>query len=148
MNIKQILSKTHNLILDTSVLLGYFMNETREINILLEEYVFTKESKINLYGHNLIKSKLFYIICREKGINEAEMVLEKIESIINTISDTWIFKKAASIKCRYLLAISDCFSISLAILQECPVFFLPEYELSTDIAEKINKEYKVKIHIV
>ncbi len=148
MNIEQILSKTHNLILDTSVLLGYFMNETREINKLLEEYIFTQESKITLYGHTLIKSELFYIICREKGINEAEIVLEKVESIINTISDTWIFKKAAIIKCRYPLAISDCFSISLAILQECPVFFLPEYELSLEIAEKINKDYDVKIHIV
>ncbi len=148
MSIEQILSETANLILDASILLGYFMNEAGEINKLLEEYVFTQESKIILYGHNLIKSELFYITCREKGINEAEMVLEKIESIINTISDTWIFKKAASIKCRYPIAISDCFSISLAILQECPVFFLPEYELSLEIAEKINKDYDVKIHIV
>lgn len=148
MSIEQILSETANLILDTSILLGYFMNEAGEINKLLEEYVFTQESKIILYGHNLIKSELFYITCRERGINEAEMVLEKIESIINTISDTWIFKKAASIKCRYPIAISDCFSISLAILQECPVFFLPEYELSLEIAEKINKDYDVKIHIV
>lgn len=148
MNTEQILSKTHNLILDTSVLLGYFMNEAQEINKLLETYIFTHESKIILYGHNLIKSELFYITCREKGINEGELVLKKIESVINTISDTWIYKKAASIKCRYPIAISDCFSISLAILQECPVFFLPEYELSIDIADKINKEYNVKIHIV
>jgi len=148
MSIEQILSETANLILDTSILLGYFMNEAREINKLLEQYVFTQESKIILYGHNLIKSELYYITCRERGTNEAEMVLEKIESIINTISDTWIFKKAASIKCRYPIAISDCFSISLAILQECPVFFLPEYELSLEIAEKINKDYDVKIHIV
>lgn len=148
MSIEQILSETANLILDTSILLGYFMNEAGEINKLLEEYVFTQESKIILYGHNLIKSELFYITCCDRGMNEAEMVLEKIESIINTISDTWIFKKAASIKCRYPIAISDCFSISLAILQECPVFFLPEYELSLEIAEKINKDYDVKIHIV
>lgn len=148
MSIEQILGETTNLILDTSVLIGYFMNEAREINKLLEDYIFTQESKITLYGHNLIKSELFYIICREKGINEAEMVLEKIENIINTISDTWIYKKAASIKCRYPIAISDCFSISLAILQECPVLFLPEYELSRDTAEKINKEYNVKIYIV
>ena len=148
MNIEQILSETQNLILDTSVLLGYFMNEDREINKLLEAYMFTQDSKIILYGHNLIKSELFYIICREKGINEAEMVLEKIESVISTISDTWIYKKAASIKCRYPIAISDCFSISLAILQECPVFFLPEYELSRDVAEKISKEFNVRILIV
>jgi len=148
MNIKQILIDTPNLVLDTSVLLGYFMSEARDINSLLEEYVFTQESKIILYGHNLIKSELFYITCREKGIIEADMVLKKTEGIMNTISDTWLFKKAANIKCRYPIAISDCYSISLAILQECPVFFLPEVELSSEIIDQINREYNAKVHLV
>ncbi|KKK44990.1 hypothetical protein LCGC14_2460730 [marine sediment metagenome] len=148
MNIKQILSETNILILDTGVLLGYFMNEDLEINFLLEEHVFTQESKIILYGHNLIKTELFYITCREKGITEAKTVLKKIENIMNILSDTWLFEKAANIKCSYPLAISDCYSISLSILQECPVFFLPEDELSEDTIEKINKEYKANIHLV
>lgn len=148
MSTKQILIDTPNLVLDTSVLLGYFMSEARNINSLLEAYVFTQESKIILYGHNLIKSEIFYITCREKGITEAEMVLKKTEGIMNTISDTWLFKKAANIKCRYPIAISDCYSISLAILQECPVFFLPEVELSREIVDKINRKYNAKIQIV
>ena len=148
MSIKQILIDTPNLVLDTSVLLGYFMSEARDINSLLEAYVFTQESKIILYGHNLIKTEIFYITCREKGITEAEMVLNKTKGILNTISDTWLFKKAANIKCRYPIAISDCYSISLAILQECPVFFLPEVELSREIVDKINREYNAKIQIV
>ncbi|MHA1190917.1 MAG: PIN domain-containing protein [Promethearchaeota archaeon] len=148
MSVKQILIDTPNLVLDTSVLLGYFMSESRDINSLLEEFIFTQESKIILYGHNLIKSELFYITCREKGMIEAELVLKKTEGIMNTISDTWLFKKAANIKCRYPIAISDCYSISLAILQECPVFFLPEAELSREIVDKINREYDAKIKIV
>jgi len=148
MSIKQILIDTPNLVLDTSVLLGYFMNEARDINSLLDEYVFTQESKIILYGHNLIKAELFYITCREKGMTEAEMVLKKTEGILNTISDTWLFKKAANIKCRYPIAISDCYSISLAILQECPLFFLPEVELSREIIDNINREYNAKIQLV
>jgi len=148
MSIKQILIDTPNLVLDTSVLLGYFLSEVRDINSLLEEYVFTQESEIILYGHNLIKSELFYITCRVKSITEAEIVFKKTEGIMNTISDTWLFKKAANIKCRYPIAISDCYSISLAILQECPVFFLPEVELSMEIVNQINKEFNAKIHIV
>jgi len=148
MSIKQILIDTPNLVLDTSVLLGYFISEARDINSLLEEYIFTQESKIILYGHNLIKSELFYITCREKSMTEAEMILKKIEGIMNTISDTWLFKKAANIKCRYPIATSDCYSISLAILQECPVFFLPEVELSREIVNQINKEYNAKIQLV
>jgi len=148
MSIKQILIDTPNLVLDTSVLLGYFMSESRDINSLLEEYVFTQESKIILFGHNLIKSELFYITCREKGMTEADIVLKKTEGIMSTISDTWLFKKAAKIKCRYPIAISDCYSISLAILQVCPVFFLPEVELSREIVDKINREFNAKIQIV
>ena len=66
MSIKQILIDTPNLVLDTSVLLGYFMNEARDINSLLDEYIFTQESKIILYGHNLIKSELFYNLSRKR----------------------------------------------------------------------------------
>ena len=148
MSVKQIISDTPNLVLDTSVLLSYFMNEARDINSLLDDYVFTQESKIILYGHNLIKTELLYVICREKDMTEAEMVLKKTAGIMNIISDTWLFKKAANIKCRYPIAISDCYSISLAILQECPLFFLPEVELSREIVEKINREYNAKIQIV
>ena len=148
MSIKQILINTSNLVLDTSVLLGYFTDEKLEINSLLDEYVFTEESKITLYGHNLIKSKLYYIICREKGIDEAEVILKKLRGIMNTISDTWLFKKAANIKCSYPIAISDCYSISLAILQECPVFFLPEYELSEETVNQIKKVYNAEIELV
>ena len=104
MGIRQILTEISNLVLDTSVLLSYFSDETREINSLLEDYVFTKESKISLYGHNLIKSELYYITCRKKGIDDAEAVIEKMDGVMNTISDTWLFKKAANIKCRYPIA--------------------------------------------
>jgi len=81
-------------------------------------------------------------------MTEADMVLKKTEGIMNTISDTWLFKKAANTKCRYPIAILDCYSISLAILQECLVFFLPEVEPSKEIIGQINREYNAKVHIV
>jgi len=144
--IKQILQETHNVILDTSVLLCYFMDEFHDINSVLDEYIFNLESKITIYGHNFIKTELFYITCRLKGISEAENLNKKLGNIMNIISDIWLYKKAANIKCKYPIAIPDCFSISLAILQECPVFFLQEKELSRDIIEKIKKEYNAKIY--
>ena len=116
MSVKQIISDTPNLVLDTSVLLSYFMNEARDINSLLDDYVFTQESKIILYGHNLIKTELLYVICREKDMTEAEMVLKKTEGIMNIISDTWLFKKAANIKCRYPSVL--CFSFQKSNYRE------------------------------
>jgi predicted nucleic acid-binding protein len=146
--IKQVLNNTQNVILDTSVLLCYFMDEVQDINSILEEFIFNLNSKIIVYGHNLIKTELFYIACRQKGISEAENLLKKLENIMNTISDIWLYKKAASIKCKYPIAIPDCFSISLAILQNCPVFFLPEEEMSGELIEKIKMEFNVDIYRV
>lgn len=145
-NFKQILNETHTAILDTSVLLCYFMDEVQNINSILEDYIFNMDSRIMLYGHNLIKTELFYITCRLKGMSEAENLIKKLENIMNTISDIWLYKKAASIKCKYPVAILDCFSISLAILQDSPVFFLPEKDLQGEVIEKIKKDYNVKIY--
>ena len=146
--IKQILNETQNVVLDTSVLLCYLMDELQDINSILEEYIFNRDSKITVYGHNLIKTEIFYIACRQKGISEAENLIKKLEKIMNTISDIWLYKKAASIKCKYPIAIPDCFSISLAILQDCPVFFLPEKELSGELIDKIKMELNADIYRV
>jgi len=144
--IRQILTETKNIVLDTSILLCYFMDEIQEFNSILEESIFNLDSNMTIYGHNLIKTELFYIICRQKGIIEAENTIKKLENITNTISDVWLFKKAASIKCKYSIAIPDCFSISLAILQDCPVFFLPEKELREEVLEKIKREFNANIY--
>ncbi|TFG20945.1 MAG: type II toxin-antitoxin system VapC family toxin [Promethearchaeota archaeon] len=148
MSIEEILSETSNLVLDTSVLMGYFMDEKLSIIPLLEEYVFNENSSLILYGHNLLKSEIYYIICRKKGTNIAKNVLSKIENVINIISDSWLFEKAGAIKCKYPIAIADCFSISLGQFQDCPIFFLEERELSQDVIKKINEEFKAKIYIV
>jgi predicted nucleic acid-binding protein len=146
--IRQILDETHNVVLDTSVLLCYFIDEIQDINSRLEEYIFKLDSRITLYSHNLIKTELFYIKCRLKGTSEAENLVKRLETIMNTISDAWLYKKAANIKCKYPIAIPDCFSISLALLQDCPLLFLPESELTREIIEKIKKEYNAKIYLV
>jgi len=147
-SIEKVLSETSNLILDTSVLIGYFIKEQLSIVTLLDKYIFNKNSSITLYGHNLLKTELYYIICRKKGSNEAKDILIKIENVTNIISESWLFEKAGQIKCKYPIALSDCFSISLGIFQDCPIFFLKEKELSEEIINKINEEFKTKIYAV
>ncbi|MHA1293054.1 MAG: PIN domain-containing protein [Promethearchaeota archaeon] len=148
MSIKKVLSETNNLILDTSVLIGYFMDEELSIITLLDEYVFNESSTITLYGHNLLKSEIYYISCRKKGTNEAKNILNKVENILNIISESWLLETAGKIKCKYPIAFSDCFSISLGIFQDCPIFFLKERELSEEIVYKINEEFNTKIYLV
>lgn len=148
MSIKKILRETQNLVLDTSVLIGYLMDEKLSIIPLLDEYIFNENSSLTLHGHNILKSEIYYIFCREKGISEAENVINKIENVINIITESWLFEKAGQIKCKYPIALSDCFSISLGLFQDCPIFFLEERELSDGIVDNLNNEFKCKIYIV
>ncbi len=148
MSIEKVLTETRNLILDTSVLIGYFIEEQLSIVTLLDKYIFNENSSITLYGHNLLKMELYYIICRNKGSNEAKDILIKIENVSNIISESWLFEKAGEIKCKYPIAFSDCFSISLGIFQDCPIFFLKETELSEQKINNINEEFNAKIYIV
>jgi hypothetical protein len=53
--------------------------------------VFNEASNITLYGHNLLKTEIYYIVCRKKGITEAKNILNKVESVINIISIIDIF---------------------------------------------------------
>ncbi|MHA1372128.1 MAG: PIN domain-containing protein [Promethearchaeota archaeon] len=148
MSIEKVLNDTNSLILDTSVFLGYFLNEYHSITSLLDEYVFNENSIITIYSHNLLKSEIYYVTCRKASPNEARSILNKIEKVTSTINDSWLFENAGKIKCKYPIALSDCFSISLGILQDCPIFFLKERELPEILIDKINKEFNCKIYIV
>ncbi|MGQ4876021.1 MAG: hypothetical protein ACP6IY_18300 [Promethearchaeia archaeon] len=66
MSIEKIINQTNNLILDSSVLIGYFMDEKLSIIPLLDKYIFNENSSITLYGHNLLKAEVYYIVCRKK----------------------------------------------------------------------------------
>lgn len=148
MNIEDILSQAKILVLDTSVLIGYFMDEGLSIIPLLDEYVFNESSSLILYGHNLLKSEIYYIICRKKDENEAKVVLSKVDKVMNIISESWLFEKASQIKCKFPIAISDCFSISLGYFHDCPILFLEEKELPEEVVKKINDAFNTKIFIV
>ncbi len=148
MSIEKILRESRSLVLDTSVLLGYFMNEELSIISLLDKYIFNEDSLLTLYGHNLLMTEIYYILCRVKGISEAENVINTVEKIINIVDESWLFKKAGQIKCKYPIALSDCFSISLGLFQNCPIFFLEERELSRDVIQKLTRDFNCKIYIV
>lgn len=142
------LKNAADLILDTSVLIAYFTSENNSIVSLLDNYIFNEASSISLYGHNILKSEIYYIICRFEGVNKAKEALEKVENVMNTISEVYLFEKAAQIKCNHAIALSDCYSIALGLLQNCPVLFLEEKELSEDVVNKINEEFVAKIYLI
>ena len=147
MNIKEILQEMDELVLDTGVLIEYYRNNQAIVN-LLDKYIFYPESKITLFGHNLLKSEIYYIRCRKFGIESAKEYIKHLERVMVTIGEQWLFEQAGRIKCKFPIALSDCYSISLGMLRECPVFFMPEDEIDENTVEKINSEFGAGILVL
>ena len=148
MEIENILKKEKDLVLDTGILISYFTGEKPSIISFLDRFIFSEKSYINLHGNQLLKSEIYYIICRMKGIEKAKEVNNKVEEIINIISETNLFEIAAQIKCKYPIAIADCYSIATGIFKNCPIFFLKEEELSDKRIKKIDNEFNSRIYIL
>lgn len=144
----EIFRESNDVILDTGIYIEYFKQGETELKKTLREQLFSENSEITINGHYLIKAEIYYIMCRKIGKDKAERIIKDIEEYINFISGEFLYQIACKIKCKYPIAISDCFSISLGIFQDCPIFFLKERELSEDIINKINEEYKSKIYAV
>ncbi|TFG18807.1 MAG: hypothetical protein EU530_08135 [Promethearchaeota archaeon] len=147
MNLEKVLLKIDELVLDTGVIIEYFMNH-QSLGILLDKHIFHPESKITLYGHNLLKSELYYVRCRKHGRESAAKFIKHIDRVMVTIGDQWLFEQAGKIKCLFPIALSDCYSISLGLLRECPVLFMPEYEIDKKTVEGINSEFGARIIVV
>lgn len=144
----EIFKDYNDIVIDTGIFIEYFKQGERELKKILREHLFSETSEITINGHYFIKAEMYYIMCRKIGKVKAEKIIKDIEEYINFVSGEFLYEIAGEIKCKYPLAISDCFSISLGIFQDCPIFFLKEKELSEEIINKINEEFKTKIYAV
>lgn len=147
-DVKQTLRNNTDLVLDTGIYIEYFEPKKSELKTILNEILFTETAEILLYSHFLLKSELLYILCRKLGKNNAKTKVKGLEPFINFVSGDFLYNIAGEIKCKYPIALSDCFLISLSHLHECPVLFLEERELSEEVVKQINDEFKTQIQII
>lgn len=144
---KRFLREQEDIVLDSGVYIEYFTSRESSIKKLLRENVFSEDSTVNLHGHYLLKSEIYYITCRFFGMEESEKLMKKIEKFINFISGDFIYNTAGKIKCSFPIALSDCYSIAAGIFFNCPILFLKESELSEATIKKINNIFGSKIYI-
>lgn len=137
-----------NIVLDSGVIIEYFKKGSNNIKKFLRKHFFNENRSIQLHGHYLLKSEIFYITCRSIGIAKAKDIIYKLEKFINYISGKLLFEKAGLIKCKYPIALPDCYSIASGIHCNCPVLFLEENELTEEIIDKLNEEFNSKIYII
>lgn len=148
MSINKLLKSSKALVLDTGVLIEYFKTKEDKLKQLLRETIFTEESEIKLYVNYLLKSEIFYILCRAIGEETAKETLKEMELFLNIEETRNLHELAGQIKCKFSISLVDCYSIATGILQNCPIIFLTEAELTEDVIERINKEFSSDIHII
>jgi hypothetical protein len=144
---KKFLREQEDIVLDSGIYIEYFTSKESKTKKMLRESIFVGDSKINLHGHYLLKSEIYYIICRFLGMEESEKIMKKIEVFINFIGGNFIYSTAGKIKCNFPIALSDCFSIATGIFFNCPILFLKETELSKTTVNKINSMFGSKIFV-
>ena len=145
---EKIFKEFNELVLDTSIYIEYFKEEENEIKKILRKFLFNENSSIQLLGHYILKSEIYYILCRFLEKERINSIIKEIDKFIIFIGGEFLFQLAGEIKCKYPIALSDCFSIAIGIIYKCPVIFLKERELTEDRISSINQEFNVKIEII
>ena len=148
MSLQTILEESKQIVFDTGVFIAYFMGESDTLCSLMDQFVFTEHPTVDVIGHDVLLTEVFYIICRSGGRDRALENMYKMKAIITIVDTQALIENAGWIKCKYSISLPDCFSIATAMLKACPVCFLEESELSTMIVERIKNETGTSIHIL
>jgi len=109
-------SKSNNIILDSFALLAYFGDEKGRnyIETLLKDGL---RKKCFLYMTVINLGEVMYIIERERGLPEAQLVLSKIKELpieIVVVGEN-LTLGAAHIKANYSITYADCIAASLTL---------------------------------
>ncbi len=148
MTILDVIKGAKKLVIDTGVYIEYFQSGKDKIKQFLRDTLFTENSEVKLYGNFVLKSEMFYVLCRLIGNEKAGKRMEEIGKFITYIEDSNVFKLAGQIKCKFSIALADCYSIATGIFMECPVLFMKEGELNEAIIENINEDFNSNINIL
>ena len=139
---------TTPLVLDTGIYVDYLLNLPTRFNTWLDEQIFVPRSNYILHGHVNNRTELMYILCRKFGFVKAkELVETKLDSYIIFHDEIKISEVASHIKCKFPIALVDCFSIATAIFLQTEVYFREEQELTAIILADLKTQFNIDIKI-
>jgi predicted nucleic acid-binding protein len=140
MSLESIFKEFYRIVLDTGVLIAYLTGENETLCTILDDFVFAEHPTVELLGHDVLLTEIYYITCRSSGKDKALENVYKTKNIMTLVDTRALIENAGWIKCKYAIALPDCFSIATAMLNACPACFLKEIELSPTILEKITED--------
>lgn len=84
-----------------------------------------------LYTTEYNLTEVFYVLCRKLGMETAEKIVESLvkSRVLVTYPTAELQKTAAACKCKYKIALPDCYTIALAQRLKTKALFKKEGEL-------------------
>ena len=142
-----------NVVVDTGLIIEYLtinpqVKEQKENKKYLDEILFKNKRISQIYISLLTKVELLYIVCSSFDWSRAKEIVDQIVGNFIILRNEDIENLAALIKCKFPLALPDCFNLSLAVLYNMPVYFMEEKEFTKEIVKQIQTELKIKINLI
>ncbi len=135
-------------VFDSGVILAYLQDENDKLTEILNDLVFSEQSQKLVICNQITLTEIFYIHCRKNGFNTATKLIDDMRSMFEVLKVDSLYLVAGKLKCKYPIALSDCFSIASGIVEKAPVLFINESELTETIQRQIEKEYKINLVII
>ncbi len=136
------------IVFDSGVLLAYIQEENENFTHIMDELVFSEKSEKVVIYNQLTITEIFYIHCRINGVKKATMLINDMRSMFEILQIDSLHTLAGELKCRYPIALSDCFSIASGIVKNIPVLFMKEKELTKKIQEEIERDYNANLAVL
>ena len=125
-----------SIVVDTSVLME-ILDETQ-----LGENFFQKVLSIThiqeFYISPLVDTELKYILCRQKGYEDAIKITSEFLKDFTIYSEEKLRDEAAHLKCNFAISLADCYSLATAKLLDIPVYMKKEDEIEKVFSELSN----------
>lgn len=133
---KNMLIGDTSIVVDTSVLME-ILDETQ-----LGENFFQKVLSIThiqeFYISPLVDTELKYILCRQKGYEDAIKITSEFLKDFTIYSEEKLRDEAAHLKCNFAISLADCYSLATAKLLDIPVYMKKEDEIEKVFSELSN----------
>ncbi len=135
-------------VLDAGVILRYFSKTPSYVQEWLDSHLFNDQQHIQVHCHAISRTEVFYIACRDAGLEVAKELLEKMDRVFMTHNELTLAYTAGLVKCAHPVALGDCFSIATAKLLGCSVYFREEKELTKETVNSIKEKFGVQVIVI
>jgi len=129
---KKDLSDYPGVVVDTGVWIEYFIETT--LGQKFKEKIV--ESRISIYISETVVSEIFYVLCRQKGYQEAKKKIDMVLDGAEVIEGREIQMIAGKFKCERAISLSDCFTIAVSKSMGYPALFKEEEEIRKELQKK------------